>query len=1114
MIKKQLLVILATIVLSFNSFSQTPITISTANEFLSVIEQGLSENYIQTADIVLGDLGTLTEAIINGTFSGTYDGNGYSISYSAAFVGPGGANSLKGRCFGLFEKVTGTIKNLNIVNSYATLSGNGKTMNIGLICGLLGADNTQGHIINCHVMGDVNSSVTPDDKNGSDAALIAGEVIDGEIYCCSGIGNVSGVGYAGGITGHFKKGSIKGCSFVGSVKAVLPQKYYGNPDPDNNDDKRNAGAYAGGIAGLTYGGNPSSPTEISLSYVNAEIEGAIGARGITNANYNYNNNYPNNTITTINVTDCFAKGTVTAKGEGTNQGNTDQTTMITSEIDSDNEVASGVSNYTTIYNSAEDDLESNGSTTKSTLNGERDAKDKTNFYFSRETGEVILVYGQNIGCEKPEFEAEIKRTNSYGNYTYYYEVTFAESGTYEFTLKKGSEIIDSRIKANTDTIRIELGRGRNNNTLINSLANGEYEFSAKRHCTSEDDQQSTSSIATYVSFLTVRDGNNNQNSTLGMGDKQCAQPTSLSVSTTPTSATIAIEGFEANQAFRYNIDNEDYITGTGNTISLTGLNENIIYTVRVQRDCGNGNYSLPFTIEFITPTLTPTPPPSDYETIKDGLFNSPSTWNTNIVPDGENDNITIKHYVQLTHKLTLSGTTMLTIDDNSNDDNTETAILLIDQLGQLINMTDNDILGIVEVKTPINQQKQWAFIGAPFMTNNIKKYRLETIVPVRGSDVVVSLYDDEGQDWITDPYANYTSIVETGKGYFGYPLYTGAVTFTTYGDLWDFSLNNGQGGMKEYSETPALYKLNKENVTVAGQEGGFLPLSNPYPAKLSVSKFLQGNTFNIQGQGVYKFNNSTQDFPMNPNGAGEIDIAEGFFVKLADGVSSIEFSQSQLTAYQPTIFAKSAVEREFIELSLVQNNHASKLYFAHNEQAEQGYDIFDADKLFAMTEMTEPYFVTDGISLVKEEVAELPYYATMNVRSFEHDSVSFVANNIPEGYSVSIIDGEETIELTENSAYSTLVSRGENANRFKLLIKKSVGLGEVEELEVEITNSNRLVNVSSTEEDLQIEVYNALGQKVFATKERNFTLNNVSAGAYVVKAFNNTASKTQKIVIK
>jgi hypothetical protein len=52
------------------------------------------------------------------------------------------------------------------------------------------------------------------------------------------------------------------------------------------------------------------------------------------------------------------------------------------------------------------------------------------------------------------------------------------------------------------------------------------------------------------------------------------------------------------------------------------------------------------------------------------------------------------------------------------------------------------------------------------------------------------------------------------------------------------------------------------------------------------------------------------------------------------------------------------------------------------------------------------------------------------------------------------------------------------------------------------------------ENDLQVEVYNALGQKVLSTTDRNFTLNQVSAGAYVVKAFNNKASKTQKVVVK
>jgi hypothetical protein len=199
---------------------------------------------------------------------------------------------------------------------------------------------------------------------------------------------------------------------------------------------------------------------------------------------------------------------------------------------------------------------------------------------------------------------------------------------------------------------------------------------------------------------------------------------------------------------------------------------------------------------------------------------------------------------------------------------------------------------------------------------------------------------------------------------------------------------------------------------------------------------------------------------------------------------------------------------------MIDQEREIEVLFAQNEEAQEGYDRFDANKLFSPYEIAEPYFITNNIALVKEEVNTLPYYATMNVRSYENKEVKFKANYIPEGYSLSLIDGEETIDLLQGQEYSTLVSRGENANRFKLLIKKSVGLNDVEELEVNITNDNRLVNITTSEKDLQIEVYNALGQRVFATKDFNFSLNNVSAGAYMIKAFNNKASKTQKIVVK
>jgi hypothetical protein len=82
-----------------------------------------------------------------------------------------------------------------------------------------------------------------------------------------------------------------------------------------------------------------------------------------------------------------------------------------------------------------------------------------------------------------------------------------------------------------------------------------------------------------------------------------------------------------------------------------------------------------------------------------------------------------------------------------------------------------------------------------------------------------------------------------------------------------------------------------------------------------------------------------------------------------------------------------------------------------------------------------------------------------------------------------------------------------------VLVKKNVGLADIKELDVTIANSNRYISIS-TQEDVRVEVYNTLGQKVYETTETNFELNGVASGAYVVKVYNNNASKTQKIVVE
>lgn len=442
--------------------------------------------------------------------------------------------------------------------------------------------------------------------------------------------------------------------------------------------------------------------------------------------------------------------------------------------------------------------------------------------------------------------------------------------------------------------------------------------------------------------------------------------------------------------------------------------------------------------------------------------------------------------------------------------------------------------GEIEVKVPAVENK-WNFVGAPFNVYDLYAVKLYN----NSLDASAVRFDYGANDWETVlSYGEDT--IRPGEGFLAWPFYEGGITFSTKRDYGP----NAKNGDIQPKIMRSDFVLNNDTVYVekdiaTDNTNKWMALANPYPAKLCVKDFIENNTPNssnpnpdparsnteIQGLGVYILNvnspSSKWDF-MDSEDNFDLGVGQGFFVNVQNnGTNKIMFTKSQIHGYlEPQCehgvnhSAKSSSQREIIRLSMIADNVASELLFAHNEDAQQYYDIYDANKLFAIERMTEPYFVTDGIKLVKEEVKEVPYYATMNVRSYEEKEVKFRADYIPEGYAVSIIDGEETIDLNPGVEYTTEVSVGENANRFKVLVKKSVGLNDVEELAIDITNSNRIVNISTNETNLQIEVYNALGQKVLSTRSLNFSLNEVSAGAYMIKAFNSKGSKTQKIIVK
>ena len=305
---------------------------------------------------------------------------------------------------------------------------------------------------------------------------------------------------------------------------------------------------------------------------------------------------------------------------------------------------------------------------------------------------------------------------------------------------------------------------------------------------------------------------------------------------------------------------------------------------------------------------------------------------------------------------------------------------------------------------------------------------------------------------------------------------------------------------------------------VDDNQPNWLALANPYFEVLDIAsivgqKYGNGNnaTPRCQGECVYKWNGNTFVTAQT----GTINTFEGFFVNVAKSniyvvQTGIEFTPSMIESQN-----KTTAQREFVSVSVLTDGYAVPVVFAQNDAATVDYDVYDADKMFGTGAVAEPYLVCGERLLCKEEVNTADYVGNMNIKSSEARSVEIVASNIPEGYSVVLKDGENEIAMLEGDVYTTDIASGENEGRFKLLINKNnVSIADIENVsDLSVMNNNRNIIISGGK-NVRTEVYNVLGQKVYETTERNFTLNGVNAGAYVLKVQSDSAVASSKIVVE
>ena len=459
-----------------------------------------------------------------------------------------------------------------------------------------------------------------------------------------------------------------------------------------------------------------------------------------------------------------------------------------------------------------------------------------------------------------------------------------------------------------------------------------------------------------------------------------------------------------------------------------------------------------------------------YESIVSGRFDRRNTW----VKTG--DATPPEYIINQYHKVSIEQGVTLPANIN----------IKVKYAGSLINKTDNAVTASMENSL----SHGWHLIGFPVQG----KSAIAPLAADGAPDIWALAFDYPNNKWNEDNFLHYNDdkkdSIEAGNGIMAFcnTNYTPITTGLTVNDN--------------------LIVTNP--VTGTDNDGRWMALANPYPATITTAD-IKAQT---QGQIIYAF------VPVANGGTWinlqSIDGGRGFMVNMPGGHDSIVFRKNMIDGYGTTTGTKSTpVERDFLTVSVSTDGYKVPVMFAKNEAAREDYDIFDANKLFGDGSLAEPYLICNGINLCKEEVNSLPYTATMNIKSGEARSVEIIADNIPEGYSLVLLDGEEEIAMNQGDIYTVNIASGENADRFKLKIgEKNVSITDVETAEaLSIRNNNRNIIIEGGK-NIKAEVYNTLGQKVYETTKRNFTLEGVAAGAYVIKVQSGKAVQSQKVIIR
>lgn len=312
---KKVLSLLLAIVFVFAAF---PVTIASAADVIEISDAaqlaaiGVNDNYPLngsyklTKSINLSGYDSWTPIGQSSAFSGTFEGNGKTIS--------GLKVNTSGTYAGLFGQVSGTIKNLTVTGSVTlnNTSSSATSVYAGILAGnvsgwfaTIDSCSTSGEVsatLNCTASwGFTSANVYAGGVVGNNSSMIGSEILShksGTVTATYSGSNVSGNAFAGGIAGKatgaltdcYNKADVTSSTSKGSSYAGGLAGQCGVTETSYNTGTITAGTYAGGIAGYTtgsskncyylsgsassgFGGSSSSSTPTATSKKSSDMTG-------------------------------------------------------------------------------------------------------------------------------------------------------------------------------------------------------------------------------------------------------------------------------------------------------------------------------------------------------------------------------------------------------------------------------------------------------------------------------------------------------------------------------------------------------------------------------------------------------------------------------------------------------------------------------------------------------------------------------------------------------------------------------------------------------------------------------------------------------------------------